>query len=616
MTKAFYLYRLMPVMAILFMVSDMVAAETARPNIVLIVGDDLGAMDLGCYGSKFHRTPNLDKLAAQGLRFTQAYAAAPVCSPTRVALMTGQHPARVGLTDWLPGRANRPDQMLNRPEIPMQLPLEKLTMAEMLKAAGYGTIHVGKWHLGGEGFGPLQQGFDVNIAGDQTGTPLSYFSPFKNNQGRFMPGLEEAKDGEYLTDRLTDEALKQIDRQVAEKRPFFLYMPHYAPHTPMRAKAELIKGFDPAGIPGGRQRNPIYAAMLQSLDESVGRILQKLEEKGIADNTWVIFTSDNGGLATTEGPNTPATSNAPLREGKGWLYEGGLRVPLLIKGPGVKSPGRAVDVPVVSMDLMPTVAALADGARLPDVQDGQSLLPVLEGSGKPGRDTLYWHYPHYANQGGRPGGVVRKGDWKLVQFYENDRQELFNVAKDGSESNNLSVAEPEKVKELAAELAAWRAAVGAKMPTKNEQYVANPQSADGSVTLPARTAVVDGIQLRYEPQPHKNTLGFWVRAEDSASWEFTVSKPGRFRVVALVGCGPGQGGSLAGFQVDDGPRLELTVPDTGGFQAFRPMELGEVSVKTAGRHNFLVKPIRKAKAAVMDVREVKLIPLEAETKSP
>lgn len=610
MIKAFSLDRLMPVIALFFMVSAQAAHATPRPNIVLIVGDDLGAMDLGCYGSKFHRTPNLDKLAAEGLRFTQAYAAAPVCSPTRVALITGQHPARVGLTDWLPGRANRPDQMMNRPEIPLQLPLEKVTMAEMLKAAGYGTIHVGKWHLGGEGFGPQQQGFDVNIAGDQTGTPLSYFAPFKNNQGRFMPGLEVAKDGEYLTDRLTDEALKQIDRQVAEQRPFLLYMPHYAPHTPMRAKADLIKGYDPAGIPGGRQRNPIYAAMLQSLDESVGRVLRKLEEKGIAENTWVIFTSDNGGLATTEGPNTPATSNAPLREGKGWLYEGGLRVPLLVKGPGVKNPGRTVDEPVVSMDIMPTVAALVEGAKRPEPQDGTSLVPVLDGSGKLGRESLYWHYPHYANQGGRPGGVVRTGNWKLVQFYENNRLELFNLAKDSGESSNLSASEPARVQEMAHELARWRESVGAKMPRPNADYVPNPQAADGSVTLPARTATVHGIQLRYEPQPHKNTLGFWVREEDSASWDFTISKPGRFRVVALVGCGPGQGGSLAGFQVDDGPRLELTVPDTGGFQAFRPMELGQVEISAGGHHKFLVKPIRKAKAAVMDVREVRLIPAQ------
>lgn len=591
------------------MVSANIRADSAQPNIVMIVADDLGAMDLGCYGSTFHKTPNLDRMAREGLQFTQAYAAAPVCSPTRVALMTGQHPARIGLTDWLPGRPNRPDQPLNRPEIPMQLPLEHVTLAEMLKPLGYATIHIGKWHLGGEGFSPLEQGFDVNIAGDLTGTPLSYFAPFKNKANRFMPSLEQAKEGEYLTDRLTDEALRQIETQSSAKKPFFLYMPHYAVHTPMRAKDELTKNFNSAGIPGGRQRNPIYAAMLQSLDESVGRVLAKLDEKGLSDNTWVIFTSDNGGLATTEGPNTPATSNAPLREGKGWLYEGGLRVPLIVKGPGLKAKGAKSAEPVISMDLMPTLADLATGAKLPETQDGKSMKPILESSGKPVRDALFWHYPHYANQGGRPGGVVRKGDLKLIEFYENGRRELFNVANDTGESNNLAESRPEIVKELAGLLAAWRESVGAKMPSKNNQYLPNPQGKDGVVTLAASTATVEGLQMRYEPQPHKNTLGYWVRLEDYAHWEFTISKSGRFKVVALVGCGTGQGGSLAGFALDDQKPLELKVPDTGGFQAFQPIELGEVLIEKAGLHKFTVKPILKAKAAVMDVREVRLIPV-------
>ena len=586
------------------------STDPKRPNVILIVADDLGAMDLGCYGSKFHRTPNLDKMAASGIRFSQAYAAAPVCSPTRVGLMTGQHPARVGLTDWLPGRANRADQPLNRPEIPLQLPLESKTLAEMFKESGYSTIHIGKWHLGGVGYGPLQQGFDVNIAGDLTGTPMSYFAPFKKAQGnQFMAGLEKATEGEYLTDRLTDEALKQIDRQAESKKPFFLYMPHYAVHTPMRAKPELVKTYDAKDIPGGRQRNPIYAAMLQSLDESVGRVLAKVNEKGLAENTWVIFTSDNGGLATTEGPNTPATSNAPLREGKGWLYEGGLRVPMIVQGPGVKSPGSVSNQPVISMDIMPTLASWVEGSKLPDVQDGISLTRVISGGGKPDRNTLYWHYPHYANQGGRPGGVIQKDGWKLVEFYENGRQELFHLVKDTGESQNLSAAEPAKVKELAGLLADWRKSVGAKMPSVNKNYVPNQQLKDGKIVLPASMAKVEGIQLRYEPQPHKNTLGFWVRVEDTAQWEFTVDQPGVFRVSALVGCGPGQGGSRVQFIVDDQPGLELTVPDTGGFQAFRPIDLGTVKIEKTGRHAFKIKPIIKAKAAVMDVREVKLIPV-------
>lgn len=587
---------------------DSVSAQQPRkPNIILIVADDLGAHDLGCYGSSFHRTPNLDRLAQQGLRFTDAYAAAPVCSPTRVALMTGQHPARVGVTDWLPGRADRPDQKLNRPQIPMQLPLESVTVAEALRQAGYTTWHVGKWHLGGQGFGPLQQGFDVNIAGDETGTPRSYFAPFKNGRDQFMPGLENAPDGQYLTDRLTDEVEKLIDDSGS--KPFFLYMAHYAVHTPMRAKDEITKTYDAQGIAPGRQRNPIYASMLQSLDESVGRIIRKVDQKGITNETWIIFTSDNGGLATTEGPNTPATSNAPAREGKGWLYEGGLKVPLIIKGPGLKSVGTSTSQLAYSPDLPATVAGIAGASDELKSLDGKDLSSLIT-TGEPfGRDTLFWHYPHYANQGGRPGGVVRDGDWKLVEFYENGRQELFNLSKDKSESRNLAAEIPEKVAELAKKLADWRVSVGANMPTRNAQYVAIPQNANGVIQLPARTAEVQGTQLRYEPQPHKNTLGFWVNQTDTAFWDFTVNQPGRFELIALVGCGPGQGGSEVVFIVDQQSPLMLTVPDTGGFQAFQPIKIGEIEIQQKGLHKLSIKPVKKAKAAVMDVRQVTLKPV-------
>lgn len=574
-----------------------------QPNIILIVADDLGAHDLGVYGSKFHRTPNLDAMAAGGVLYTQAYAAAPVCSPTRVALMTGQFPARVGLTDWLPGQGDGPAKRLLRPQIPMQLPLEAVTVAEALKQKGYATWHVGKWHLGGEGYGPQQQGFDVNIAGDHTGTPLSYFSPFANAAGRKMPGLENAPKGEYLTDRLTDEAIRLIENRG--EKPFFLYMPHYAVHTPMRAKEEIIKTYDGSKIAPGRQRNAVYAAMLQSLDESVGRIMKKLDDQKLTEETWIFFTSDNGGLATTEGPNTPATSNAPSREGKGWLYEGGLRVPLIIKGPGAKKGKRAT--PVISTDLPATIAELAGAGSDLKAIDGKALVQNLKDDMPVDyRQELFWHYPHYANQGGRPGGVVRDGNYKLIEFYENNRRELFDLSKDISESRNLAAEQPSKVEELAAKLAAWRTSVGAKMPSPNPGYVANPQNKEGNIVLPARTAIVSGQQLRYEPQPHKNTLGFWVRAEDTAMWEFTVKTPGEFEVVGLIGCGPGQGGSEVAFMIDDNQTLKLTVPDTGGFQAFVPMNLGRVKITSPGQHQLSIKPIRKNKAAVMDVREVTL----------
>lgn len=580
-----------------------------RPNIILIVADDLGAMDLGCYGSKFHRTPNLDALAARGLRFTAAYAAAPVCSPTRAALMTGMHPARIGLTDWLSGRPDRPDQPLSRPATLNHLPLDFETMAECLARSGYTTAHVGKWHLGGQGFSPQDQGFSLNVAGDETGTPLSYFAPFRNGAGRFMPGLEKAPAKQYLTDRLTDEAINFIEKQAGSKQPFLLYMPHYAVHTPMRAREELSRTYDPAGIAAGRQRNPIYAAMLESLDESVGRVVRAVEAQGAKDRTWIIFTSDNGGLATLEGPNTPATSNAPLREGKGWLYEGGLRVPLLVSGPGIRQPGSTNDTQVISHDLFPTVLALAGAARSTQAEpDGLNLSGLLKRGESVARAALHWHYPHYSNQGGRPGGAIRKGSWKLVEFYEEGRRELFDLSKDPSESRNLASDQPEVVEKLGRELAMWRMSVGAKMPMPNAGYLPNPPGKNGQIVMPASKARVRGVQLRYEPQPHKNTLGYWVREDDYAEWEFTVDSPGEFEVKALVGCGTGQGGSRAGFSFDAEPPIVLEVPDTGGFQEFREMRLGTIELVRSGRHVLKVKPISKAKQAVMDLREVRLVP--------
>ena len=306
-------------------VAPAMAMADEKPNVVLIVADDLGGADLGCYGSKFYRTPNLDRLAEQGRRFTQAYAACPVCSPTRVALMTGKHPARVNLTDWLPGQPDRPAHKLNRPKIRMELPLEEVTLAERFKAAGYSTGHIGKWHLGGVGFGPTEQGFDVNIAGSDIGTTLSYKAPFRRGN-RSMTGLEEAPEGQYLTDRLGIEAEKFIESH--KSAPFFLYLPHYAVHTPMVAKDETVAKYPKwDGTPHGRQENPIYAAMLESLDDAVGRVVAALDRSGLTDRTIVIFTSDNGGLATREGPNTPATINTPCARGKAGSTKGGFASP-------------------------------------------------------------------------------------------------------------------------------------------------------------------------------------------------------------------------------------------------------------------------------------------------
>lgn len=442
------------------------------PNIVLVLIDDYGWADTGCYGSTYHRTPNIDRLAARGMRFTDAYAAAPVCSPTRAALMTGKHPARLHLTDWLPGRRDLPAQKLRRPGIRQELPLEEVTLAEALKAAGYVTGHIGKWHLGGAGFEPQRQGFDLNVAGDHTGTPLSYFAPYQRD-GRFMPGLETAPPGEYLPDRLTTEAERFIEEH--RDKPFFLYFPHYSVHIPMKAKAELIAKYRALPRPAQSQNNPVYAAMIESMDESVGRLMRKLEEVKLAEDTVFLFTADNGGLATPEGPDTPATDNAPLRAGKGYLYEGGIRVPLIISWPRRVRAGSLDRTPVYTADLFAT-ALDAAGLKNATGIDGRSLLPLLAGRGRIARDALYWHYPHYSNQsinGGhldQPGAAIREGAYKLIEFYQDQRVELYDLSRDLGERNDLAASRPALVARLRRKLAAWRASVGAQMMTENPEY--------------------------------------------------------------------------------------------------------------------------------------------------
>jgi arylsulfatase A-like enzyme len=593
-----------------FLLALALLAAPQPPNVVLIVIDDLGWADLACYGSKLHKTPNIDKLAAGGVRFTQAYAACPVCSPTRAAIITGKWPARLHLTDWLPGRGDLPAQRMARPKIPQELPLDEITIAELFHEAGYATASIGKWHLGGIGFGPREQGFDVNIAGDSGGSPPGFFAPFLRTNdkgkasGRQLIGLENAPEGSYLTDLLNDAAVKFIEQQ--KDKPFFLYLPHYTVHIPLQAKPDLVAKYPPAGEFRGQQNNPVYAAMIESLDDGIGKILAKLNELKLADNTIVIFTSDNGGLATLEGANTPATSNAPLREGKGHLYEGGIRVPLMVRWPAAIKP-RASDAIACSVDLLPTLAELC-GLRLSQQVDGISLAPALKGSGAVIRDALYWHYPHYSNQLGRPGGAIRAGDWKLVEFYDSGRRELFNLKNSPNESQNLAIKEPLRVEELARRLDAWRESIAAQLMTPNSAYAPNPQAADGTITLPARTADVHGEQLRYEPLPHKNTLGFWTNPADWASFEFEVTKPGTFEVELLVGCGRGSGGSVVAVSVGE-EKVEFNVEETGGFQQFVPRKVGQIKIDNASRHTLEIRPQRKPGPAVMDVRQVRLLPV-------
>ena len=444
-----------------------------------------------CYGSTFHESPNLDKLAAQGMRFTQAYSSSPYCSPSRAAIMTGRHPARLKITDYIP--SNGKSGKLLPAEMKMELPLEEVTIAEVLRDAGYATWHVGKWHLGDRGFYPEDQGFEVNIAGNHSGAPTELLLALwrYDDEGAARPKAKalprqprarprrRRQQGEHLCDRLTSEAMKLIGQRKPEQ-PFFLYLPFYDVHTPIMAKPELVKKYEAKaarlGLPpvpktprftednrahgGGtpqmpeQQVNPTYAAMIETMDTNVGRLMAKLAELGIADNTLIIFTSDNGGHSVT--------SNRPLRGGKGWLYEGGVREPWIVKWPGVTKPGSTCDVPVMNTDILPTVLEACGLPAKPDLhKDGVSFASLLRGDTKPVHDALFWHFPHYGNHGSGPCSSVRVGDWKLIHWIEDDSVELFNLATDLSEKHDLAAQHPDRVQQTSA----TASTPGARKPT-------------------------------------------------------------------------------------------------------------------------------------------------------
>lgn len=456
-----------------------------RPDIVLILIDDLGWRDLVCYGSTFYETPHLDRLAAGGMRFTDGYASCPVCSPTRASLMTGKYPATVGMTNWIPG--NPWGRLMGVPYF-HELPREEITLADALRAGGYRTLHVGKWHMGEEGNWPQDRGFEVNVGGCDWGAPhRGYFSPYH------IPQLEDGPEGEYLTDRLTDEAIRLLNEP--RDRPVFLNLCHYAVHTPIQAPAALIEKYkrkahdmgldtqptfeDGAHFPCLHkkdqrirrrllQSDPAYAAMMENLDTNIGRLLDAIAASGRADNTIVIFTSDNGGLTSAE---TSPTCNRPLCEGKGWMADGGLRVPLLVRWPGVVKGGTTCEVPVTSTDFFPTLLEAAGLPPMPEQHvDGESIVPLLRGEGALRRDAIYWHYPHYSNQGDTPSCAVRCGDWKLIEHFEDHRLQLYNLRDDIREDHDRSADRPDLVSELHAKLVAWRTASGAKVPQVNEHY--------------------------------------------------------------------------------------------------------------------------------------------------
>lgn len=444
-----------------------------RPNFILFLVDDMGWTDLGCYGSDLYETPNIDRLAKEGVLFKNAYAACTVCSPTRAAILTGMYPARLHVTDFIAGHPFH-NTKLRIPDWTKQLNLEHVTIAEELKRLNYKSAHLGKWHLtprdGIEhpNLWPKAQGFDKNIGGFSAGAPGSYHWPFgrgKDKQGGKVINLpRKGQQGDYLTDTLTDEAERIIDEWKDD--PFFMYFSYYNVHTPLQAKAEYVSEFKSKIKDSARHTNPTYAAMIRSVDESVGRVMARLKKHGIADNTVIMFTSDNGGLI--QQGSGPVTSNLPSRNGKGSVYEGGVRVPGIIKWAG-KRRGATELTPIISMDFLPTILDIA-GLKPTNKPDGKSLVEILRGKPSSVRPDLFWHYPHYHSMGGVPYTAIKHLNWRMIHFHEGNRIEMYDLAQDPHEDKNLAGKHPDQVQFLLNRMNKWRVEVGAQMPVTNPDY--------------------------------------------------------------------------------------------------------------------------------------------------
>lgn len=475
-------------MALAGLTSVLPSAQAEPPcNILILLVDDLGQRDIGAYNPEtFYETPNIDRLATEGVLFSDGYAANPVCSPSRYSVMTGKYPTRAMLTNWLPGQ--RTERFRDAPLVE-NMELSEVTIAEMLRSAGYRTALVGKWHLGeSEAHWPEHQGFEINVGGWSKGRPDRYFSPYKN------PRLKDGPDGEYLPDRLARESSEILRKFHAEGKPFLLVHSFYEVHGPFQAPDELVEKYrrkaERLGLENkfGEepqyhfrstqkrrvrevQSHPEYAAMMESLDRAVGTILGTLKELGLDQNTLVVFVSDNGGLSTAEGS---PTSNLPWRGGKGWVYEGGIRVPFIVRNPATMSRGGVVNsTPVMTTDLAPTLLAVT-GAKVPAGVhfDGMDILPLLSSPGIKGKSrALFWHYPHYSNQGGFPGGAVREGKWKLIENYEDGSIALYDLENDPGEKSDMSTSQPERAAMLRAKLHTWYVEMDAKFlrPGKSSQ---------------------------------------------------------------------------------------------------------------------------------------------------
>jgi len=454
-----------PILLSLWGLTALFAAESPPgrpPNVIVVLVDDMGLTDLSCYGSRFYETPNVDQLAKDGVRFTNGYSACTVCSPTRAALLTGKYPARLHLTDWITGH-ERPHAKLKIPDWQKFLPFEEITLAEQFKAAGYATASIGKWHLtpglkeGDEAYYPDKHGFDVNIGGYHRGQPPRYVSPYG------IPTLKDGPAGEFLTDREASEAVKFMEAN--KDKPFFIYLPHYAVHQPIAGKPDVIAKFKAKAekTPDLKQKNATYAALVTSVDDALGTIRAGLKNLHLEDNTIIVFTTDNGGLL-------PTTDNSPLRAGKGSAYEGGVRVPLIVYWPGVTKAGVVEATPAMSIDLYPTLLEMTGVKPLQSLVDGVSLAPLLKSGTKPDREAIFWHYPHYHPGGATPYSAIRLGDFRLVHFYEDGRDELYDLASDVSESKDLAAAQPERAKALRTRLDAWLKAVDAQLPTPNPAF--------------------------------------------------------------------------------------------------------------------------------------------------